>query len=817
MKSGQKVRHSLQKYLKQINKLLDTQIAGENISPLPFLYLRTIITSLSLFLSVFFLIIYTLFYWPLPDKLFDDPYCTVIKDRNNRIIQTMIADDMQWRFPAPDKLPQKYIEALIRYEDKRFYLHGGIDSVAILRAIKLNTSKGAIISGGSTITMQLARLARKGQARTIIEKIIEAWMAIRIERKYSKEEILRLYASHAPFGGNIVGIEAAAWRYFARQLNDLSWAESAFLAVLPQDPALFFQPHGKEEIRKKRDFLLTRLWVEGKIDKDFLNLSYQEEIPDKLYDFPTLAPHLLVRAIEDGQRGKIIKSTIEASLQTEVKRIVDQYYTELMHNNVHNAAALVVDLATGEVLAYIGNTPEKDPDYGGKVDCISAKRSPGSTLKPFLYAMALTSGEILPTQLLPDIPISFGGFSPRNFHRTYYGIVGADKALTESLNIPFSILTARYGYRRFYSMLQRLGLRLPFPPDHYGLSIILGGVDISLWELSQLYAGLGRSARGEYDEPFFSHTYIMDKKPAVLGEATKNIIDKPSAVITLNTLKDLARPGIEASWDIFARRKKIAWKTGTSWGQRDAWAIGLTPHYLVAVWVGNATGEGNPVLLGAKKAAPLLFNIFRSLPFEDDWFTIEKEELYPVEICTESGMRAGSDCPTTKISWLPPAAAESELCKYHKLLHLDAEGKHQVDSSTYPVSLMQHKSWFILPPLQAYYYQKSGHPYQEPPPILGQQKNTVEIGYPSPGAVLYIPIDLDGKREQVVAEAACQTDSPLYWHLDGKYLGVTTREHSFLLSPPAGEHRLYIIDNKGNSASVEFTVKETIAEQKKAR
>lgn len=814
MKSEQKVLLSLQKCLKRINSFLDKRLTGERLSPLPFLCLRTVLTSSLIFFSVFLGFIYVLFFWPLPEPLFDDPYCTVIKDREGRIIQTMIADDMQWRFPEPEALPDKYVQALVRYEDKRFFLHGGVDSLAILRALRLNTTSGAIISGGSTISMQLARIANGNKERTILQKLKEAWMAIRIERRYSKEEILRLYAGHAPFGGNIVGIEAAAWRYFARPLMDLSWAEAAFLAVLPQNPVLFSSPNGKKLIKEKRDFLLTRLWEEGKIDSDFLNLSYQEEIPDQLYDFPTLAPHLLLRALNNGYKGKIITSTIDSELQQQVKRIVDQYYNELMHNGIHNAAALVADIKTGEILAYIGNTPEPDSEHGGSVDCISAQRSPGSTLKPFLYAMTLTSGELLPEQLLPDIPISFGGFSPKNFHRTYYGAVKANQALVESLNIPFSILTARYGYRRFYSMLDRLGLRLPYPADHYGLSIILGGIETDLWHLSQLYAGLGRAAIGGYEEPFFSHTYIQGKNPVTLGEQTKNIINRQAAVITLNTLKDLPRPGVEASWDIFARRKKIAWKTGTSWGQRDAWAIGLTPNYIVAVWTGNATGEGNPALLGVKKAAPLLLNIFRSLPFSDDWFDIAKEELYPVEVCKESGMRAGPDCPDKETQWLPPAAAESELCKYHKILHLDADGKYQVDSLNYPVSLMQHKPWFILPPLQAYYYKKAGNPYQDPPPVKGQQYSPVEIGYPTQNAVLYIPIDLGGKREQVIAEAACQTDSPLYWHIDDTYLGTTVKNHTLPIAPSAGRHRLYVMDNQGNTASVEFIVKETLAQQK---
>ncbi|AEJ60360.1 penicillin-binding protein 1C [Spirochaeta thermophila DSM 6578] len=771
---------------------------------------RTLRRSTGLILGGAVLLVFLLVLIPLPEPLFSDPYCTVLRDREGRLLHVRIADDHQWRFPPPDRLPESYVQAVLAYEDRRFFLHGGVDPLALVRAAWLNLREGRVVSGGSTITMQLARLIRKPDTRTLPDKVIEIWYALRLEWRYTKAEILRLYAAHAPFGGNIVGIEAACWRYFGHELGDLSWAEAAFLAVLPRDPADAFTPQGREEVRTRRNQLLLRLSEAGHIPPPLLQVSLAEPLPSGLHPFPSEAPHLLLRALSEGHAGESLLTTVDLSFQRKAARVVTLHHHRLAPRGIHNAAVLVVHLPSGEVRAYVGNTPEPDPEYGPEVDCVSALRSPGSTLKPFLYGLMMTEGLLLPHQLVSDVPVSYGGFSPRNFHRTYYGVVPADQALIESLNVPFTILLARYGYRIFYGMLERLGLRFPHPPEHYGLSLILGGIDLSLWDLAELYGGLGRIALGEGDRAFVRHRYLLGEEEALRARSPTQILDPAAVWYVIEAMTHLVRPENESGWEHFVEGRRVAWKTGTSWGQRDAWAVGITPEYLVAVWVGNADGRGNPHLLGARVAGPLLFDVLRELPLPDVWFERPVDRMVPVAVCATSGMRAGPHCPEVRVEMLPYASRRASLCTYHRLLHLDAEGEHQVDSSTYPVGKMRHEEWFVLPPLEAWYYKRSGHVYREPPPPLSSSRPALTLAYPSDGAVVYIPVDLDERREAMVCEAVhTREQAVLYWHLDGELVAVTRAPHQIAIAPPAGWHTLYVMDEEGFGVSARFRVEES--------
>ena len=431
-----------------------------------------------------FLLALLIAWWNLlPSPLFQVPYSTVLLDHEGTTIGIKAADDGQIRFQARGQLPGRYVAALLIFEDKGFLFHHGVDPVALVRAGIANLRAGSIVSGGSTLSMQVIRLSRKNPPRTIWEKVKEIVLTFRLEQSYSKQEILELYAAHAPFGGNIVGLQAASLKYFNRAPEQLSWAEAALLAVLPNSPALIYPGKNNHLLKDKRDRLLGKLHRYGLMDKDTYQLAIAEPLPQQLHKPPTTAPHLLTRACIE-RKGEACPSYIDRHLQRQVNEIVERHTNLLCQNYIYNIAVLVAHVPSGEVRAYVGNSPPRPGSGGNDVDIIQASRSSGSILKPALYAEMLQAGFILPRTLVPDIPSRFGEYAPSNFNRDFKGAVPAAQALAQSLNIPFVHLLQRYTYLRFYDNLKELGITtLHFPADHYGLSLILGGAETSLWDL----------------------------------------------------------------------------------------------------------------------------------------------------------------------------------------------------------------------------------------------------------------------------------------------------------------------------------------------
>ena len=428
------------------------------------------------------------------DANFQSPLSTVVEASDGFLLGARVADDGQWRFPPPDSLPDKYVAALINYEDRWFRWHPGINPVAIVRALSDNIKAGETVRGGSTITMQVARLARGNPPRTYPGKVVEMLSALKLELFRSKDEILRLYAANAPFGGNTVGLDAAAWRYTGRGSSGISWAEAAALAVLPNAPSLVFPGKNTERFRAKRDTLLIRLLQRDVIDSLTCSLALGEPLPAAALPMPSEAPHLTDRFWLT-RRGEKVVTTVDAALQREVCALVNSHQSALEGNLVFNAAAIVVEVATGNVLAYAGNSslPDTANIYGRDVDIIRAVRSTGSILKPFLYAGLMTGGDMLPNELVADIPTRFQGFRPENSDFTYSGAVPAGDALARSLNIPAVRMLQTMGEERFLRLLQRAGFSsFDKPAAHYGLSLILGGGEASLWELAGAYSSMAR-------------------------------------------------------------------------------------------------------------------------------------------------------------------------------------------------------------------------------------------------------------------------------------------------------------------------------------
>jgi penicillin-binding protein 1C len=701
--------------------------------------------------------------------------------------------------------------------------HPGFDILALGRAMKQNFHSGKVESGGSTISMQVIRLATKDK-RTVLNKIKEIFMAMRLECGYKKSEILSLYASNAPFGSNVVGLDAASWRYFGRSPEQLSWGEMATMAVLPNSPSLVNPGKNRGSLLKKRNQLLDRLQEQGIIDATTASLAKLEPVPDQPLPLPQYAPHLLQRFKVDSQANRFgdtrIRTTIRTNLQRQVNEILERHHQELKANDINNIAAVVLDVETGATIAYAGNIAHpEDTLMQSDVDVVNAPRSPGSTLKPLLYASAMHDGLILPNSLLPDIPTQILSFHPKNFDLVYDGAVPASQALARSLNVPAVRLLQQYKTERFYDLLHKVGMTtLNKPAEHYGLSLILGGGENTLWELAGSYADMARvlnhynKYNGKYD-PADYHNPVYTIMPAKKPDLQKNgLIDAGSIYYTLQAMEEVMRPGEEMLWNRFSSTQRIAWKTGTSFGFRDGWAIGITPKYVVAVWVGNTDGEGRPGLTGISTAAPAMFEIFRLLPVSREWFDMPYSEMVKIKVCKQSGYRAGENCEDTYDEYVPKGGLNAPVCPYHQIVHLSADGKWQVTGNCVPPDQIVNKKWFVLPPSMEYYYKSRSYEYHILPPFrpdcaLGERGNPMEVIYPKDGAKIYVPLEADGTRGRVIFDAAHrQAGVKIFWHLDDDYVGETKDFHQIALNPPPGKHTLTLVDGNGNEVHVGFEV-----------
>lgn len=750
----------------------------------------------------------------LPESLFEDPYSSILLSQNNELLGARIATDGQWRFPHSSLSAKKFKHAIILYEDKRFYFHPGIDPIALLRAAYLNLSQGRVVSGASTLSMQVIRLVRKNPKRTYIEKLTEMILALRLELRYSKEEIIALYASHAPFGGNVVGVETAAWRYFGRSTEHLSWAESATLAVLPNSPSMIHPGRNRDTLKSKRDSLLAHLHKMEIIDAIEFKLAKLEPLPVKPVTLPRHAPHLLDTLLVDSKKSSEtnlsyrFKSTIKKSIQQVVNNIVHQQSKTLSLQDIHNAAAIVIDNENFNVIAYVGNSNSSNENKRGyAIDIIRRPRSTGSILKPFLFASMIQYGEIISKTLIADLPTQYSGYMPENFDHRYRGAVPARTALARSLNVPAVRMLKQHGVERFYDFLKHMGMTsLHRNATEYGLTLILGGAEGTLKDLSTMYTNLAYIAKQDHidDKARYRRLNILRGQKNKPGNLTE--LNPATAWITLDALLEVNRPGNENYWKNFSSSQKIAWKTGTSYGLRDAWAIGNTRKYTVGVWVGNASGEGRPGLTGVSAAAPIMFEIFNKLE-SSSWFEKPLELMRPVKVCKDDGYLANDFCDA-EIQWIPEESNFDQVTRYHKKIHFDKTQTWRVHSRCEPVSKMTHRNWFILPPGLEFYYKKNHSTYRSLPPyrkdcesLMAKQgrDSPIELLYPTIGTRLYIPVDLAEKKSRAVFEAVHRdNDATLYWHLNDEFIGSTQIFHQQALDIKPGIHRITLVDNQGN-------------------
>ncbi|MDB0615747.1 penicillin-binding protein 1C [Tenacibaculum dicentrarchi] len=761
--------------------------------------LKIIITIL--FISVYYLC--------LPHKLFLSPTSTVVTAKNNQLLGAVIAKDGQWRFPELDSVPKKFEACILQFEDAHFYQHFGFNPISIGKAFIENIKAKRVIRGGSTLTQQVIRLSRENKHRSYLEKIKELVLATRLEFRLSKKDILKLYTSHAPFGGNVVGLEMASWRYFGLKPYQLSWAETATLAVLPNAPSLIYPGKNQQKLKLKRNRLLKKLYQQKIIDKVTYQLALEEFLPEKPYPLPSIAPHF-VQEVAKNNQGEYVQSSLDIHIQKQVNNLVKQHYLRQKQNEVYNMSVLVLDVATRKIISYVGNSPT-DKEHQKDVNNVVSARSTGSTLKPFLYAQMLQSGAILPSQLVADIPTEIAGYTPKNYNLNFDGAVPANQALTRSLNIPSVRMLQTYGLEKFNEDLKAYNIYdINKSADYYGLSLILGGAEASLWDLCKTFASYAgvvnhfeTTNHNYYSNEFIEPSYLKAEK-INFGNIQKNDthIDAGVAFTTLNTLTEVNRPFTEQSWKYFDSSQKIGWKTGTSFGNKDAWAIGVTPKYVVGVWVGNSDGEGRPDLTGVGSAAPLLFNVFDMLP-KSTWFLEPFEALIEEEICVKSGYLALPICKSV-IKRIPKNGVRAKPCPYHKQITVDASENFQVTSNCESITNIKNKTWFILPPLMAHYYKQKNADYTILPTYRSDcdklQNNTMDFVFPTKK---YSKISLtkgDNNKLNPIILKVTHTNSSviLYWYLNNVFISSTTQYHEQAITPKKGNHKIMVVDNFGN-------------------
>lgn len=725
---------------------------------------------------------------PIPDD--KQEYSHVLYDRQGNLLAARIASDQQWRFPITEALPDQLSTCIRYYEDEYFYWHPGINPVSGIKALWMNIKEGQIVRGASTLSMQVMRMYRGNRSRNLWQKIIESLGALKLEFLHSKEEIMQIWAGLAPFGGNTVGASTAAWRYFQRDLNNLSLAEYATLAVLPNSPATVHLSRNTSLLEQRRNFLLKKLWKKGVVSERDYKLSIGEEVPQFQSDLPLIGWHMLQFCQKRDREAFEFHSTVDIHVQNRVQAIVDEFSQLYQRDGIQHSAALVIDNKKNEVMAYVGNSTDKK-GHSRYVDCIQAPRSYGSLLKPFLYAYALDQGYFLPRELVKDIPTNIQGFSPKNFDRSYRGWVSFDQMVSQSLNVP-AVRTLNYvGLESFHAVLkQHLQLEhIDANAHHHGLSLILGGAEASMWELARLYKGLALN-QGNESAPFRPIQFLSQD---TMYSASHSFAFHPTSVDhSLQAMASVERP-IEEQHFVKYGGSSISWKTGTSYGHRDAWAIGTTPEYTVAVWVGNENGEGVYDLTGAQKAAPILFRIFASLPSVSNFPALHAPKY--VQACLGTGRLRGPRCndwayvPVTK--------------RFH---HLRQCHLHEISATRPGVT----DTVLSMDPVANYYYQKhygqlmNGHAKNS---ASENRPHQLRIIYPTPDRVVFIPKKLDQMTSQVkVAANSSDIHDKLFWYLNGRYHSTTFGLHELDLELPIGPHKLYVVNPSGQEDEVHFEV-----------
>ncbi|AKF80733.1 penicillin-binding protein 1C [Myxococcus fulvus 124B02] len=756
---------------------------------------------------------------PLPSRL-SAPPSVVMEYRDGTPAHVFLAPDERWRIAAPvERIDPAYLRALFALEDKRFYSHPGVDPLAVARAAVLNVARGRRVSGASTLTMQLVRMLEP-RPRTFTSKLVESLRAVQLELRLTKQEVLAAYLQFVPYGRNVEGVEAAALAYFGHTAAHLSPAEIATLLAVPQNPNRRFPtPENRERLRSARDDVARRL-----LEADALPRGPEEarvpveqvladvrasDVPGGLNAFPREAPHVAVwlRAQRPGQTR--LSTTLDGGTQRLVERVMRDAARELKSKGIHNGTAVVVEREQGAVLALVGNFDFFDAEHGGQIVGFATPRSPGSALKPLLYAMGIDQGLTGPEQLVADIPTTYGGYAPRNFDGRFLGLVRLEYALSQSLNMPFVRLLERVGVERFLSALRTSGVASLVPdPGHYGLSAAVGGIELTPMELAGLYVAIAGDGRAR-------PLRLLDEGQP--PEAPVEVMSPGAAWLTRKALALRDRPDFPERRRLTGLPARVHWKTGTSFGHRDAWAAGSGPRHTAVVWLGNFNHAPSVHLVGADAAGPVLFDILegvgprgRSLP-EDE--TVVPEDLMRVEVCAYSGHLPTEACTQRKQVHARRSAVPTAVCPYHQRVEVDVATGLSVGPTCSAGRKTESRVFVTWPATIRRWLEEQHRRLPEPPAPApgcepGGARAAPSIVSPAPGHVALLIPGVPAAQQEVPLEAEASHERALTWFVDGALLGSARADERVWWTPSVGSHEILVTDDRGLTARRTLVVRE---------
>lgn len=739
---------------------------------------------------------------PMPMDKLSTPPSTCIYDHDGGLMYAFLAPDDRWRIKVTyEDVSDEFLRILVAYEDRWFWQHFGVNPLALGRAVIQNARARHVISGGSTLTMQVARLLDP-KPRTVLSKLKELLQAIGLELRYSKEEILGMYLNLAPYGGNIEGIGAAALLYFGKVPQELSTAEAALLVALPRSPEALRPDRYSEAARQARDEVLKRAVLFGVIDESLATSALSESVPSSRRAVPRTAPHLswfLSRRYGPGD----VHSTISSHMQSEVEQLLSQHVSSLRTDGISNGSVVVIDNVTHSVVVYVGSADFYDDEASGQVDGVRSKRSPGSTLKPFIYAIAMDKGLITPRTYLEDVPVSYGSYSPQNYSHTFSGVVSAESALLQSLNIPAVNLLNSIGVDTLYDFLRRGGVTSLSAPQTYGLSMAIGGCDVTLLELTTLYSILANG--GTLYPPSLVRPTDGSDSPM---SPSFSLLSPASAYLVSQILSSGTRPDLPLDWQSTSL-PRVAWKTGTSYGHRDSWSIGFTSRYTVGVWLGNFSGEGSSRLVGAEVASPLLFRIMSRLSkgAEPEWLK-PPVSIAKREVCSLSGMPIGVFCTDTTQDYYIIGRSSDRLCNLHKVALVDETTGMRVPDYLRGMDGIVEQTYIDWPPAVVAWRTATQAQGQQLPPMDPRYATKVAGDAPritSPISTHIIQQGSSSTAVTLVAEAGTGS-LQLYWFIDGEFVRTSKPGEATSYSLPLGTHELVCIDELGRAATMTLTV-----------
>jgi penicillin-binding protein 1C len=699
-----------------------------------------------------------------------------------------------------EEISPELIRAIVEKEDSWFHWHFGLNPVSIVRALYKNLTRGEKISGASTITMQVARLLEP-KDRTYWNKIIEVFRAFQLELRYSKKEILEIYLSLLPFGGNIEGVKSAAYIYFDRPPDKLSLAQSILLAVIPNDPNSLRLDRSNDEIIKKRNYWITKFKNENLFTQSNLNDALEEPVETNRFEIPTIAPHFCY-FIKERYNKNIIKTKLDISIQQTAENILLRHVKRIFYKGITNGAVLIVDNKNSSVVGYCGSADFYDDGSFGQVNGITAVRSPGSTLKAALYAYAFDKGTLTPQMKLADIPIDFNGYQPENYDLKFYGNVSAEFALVNSLNIPAVSLLQNTGSTNFINLLESCGFeKIQELKDKLGLSLILGGCGVTLEELTRLFSSF--ASRGKL------YPLVYDQSDSEFQDGTE-IFTEASSYLIADILSGMNRSDV-ANLSNYSKLPRFAWKTGTSYGKRDAWAIGFNPNYTIGVWIGNFNGRGSPNLSGAEVAVPLLFDLFNAIDYDADvkWFDIPKD-LFSRKVCSESGLLSTQYCKKVIDDFAIQDNSHNEMCNIHKPVYVNLDETIQYCTECLPANNYNKVVYTIYQPEMTVWFAENNYNFSSPPP----HNRNCNAKFSEAGPRILSPtedyeyfIEENSNQEIVLLAASDGRVNTHYWFVNDAYFAKTKPGEKIFLKPETEELKITCLDDKGRDESIKVSIK----------